>query len=62
MEQRALIRFFTLKGQNSEDIHTQPESVCVDEAPCIRTVYKWHKRFANGRRELFEDPRSGRRS
>jgi hypothetical protein len=60
MEQRAVIRFFNLKGSSPRDIHTKFESVYGDEALCLRGVYKWYERFLQGRTELFENPRSGR--
>jgi hypothetical protein len=60
MEQRAVIRFFTLKGSSPRDIHTELESVYGDEALCLRAVYKWYESFLQGRTELFDNPRSGR--
>jgi transposase len=58
MEQRSVVRFFTLKGLSSRDIYTELESMYMDEALCLCTVYKWHRRFMQGRTELFDDPRS----
>jgi hypothetical protein len=60
MEQRAVMRFFTLKGLSPKDVHTEFESVYMDEALCLRTVYKWQEGFIQGRTELFDNPRSGR--
>jgi hypothetical protein len=60
MEQRAVIRFFTLKGLSPVDIHAELDSVYGEEALCLRAVYKWYDRFHQGRTELFDDPRSGR--
>jgi hypothetical protein len=60
VEQRAVVGFFTLKGLNPKDIHTELESVHMAEALCLRTIYKWHKHFIQGRTELLDDPRSGR--
>jgi transposase len=60
MEQRAVVRFFTLKGMSPKYIHTELESVYMDEALCLCTVSKWHKRFMQGRTEPFDDPRSSR--
>jgi hypothetical protein len=54
-----VVRFFTLKSLNPKDIHTELESVYMNESLCLRTVYKRHKRFMQGRTELFDDPRSG---
>jgi transposase len=60
MEQRAVVRFVTLKSLSLKDIYTELESVYMDQALCLHTVYKWHERFMQGRTELFDDPRSGR--
>jgi hypothetical protein len=60
IEQRAVAYFFTLNGLSLKDIHTEYESVQIDEALCLQTVYIWHKHFMQGRSELFDDPRSGR--
>jgi hypothetical protein len=60
MEQRAVIRFFTLKGSSPRYIHTELEYVYGDDALCLRAVYKWYERFLQGRTELFDNPRSGR--
>jgi hypothetical protein len=53
---RRNVSFFTLKGLSPKDIHTELESVYRDETLCVCTVYKWHKRFMQGRTELFDDP------
>jgi transposase len=60
MEQRAVIRFFTLKGLPSRAIAAELESVYAGEALALSTVKKWRKRFAQGRTALCDDPRSGR--
>jgi hypothetical protein len=60
VEQRVVIRFFTLKGSSPRDIHPELESVYGDEALCLRAVYKWYERFLQGRMELFDNPRCGR--
>jgi hypothetical protein len=54
-----MVRVFTLKGLSPKEIHTELESVYMDEAFCLRTVYKWYKHFMQGRTELFDDLRSG---
>jgi hypothetical protein len=56
MEQRAVVRFFTLKGLSPRDIHIELESIYMDEALCLRIVYKWHELFTQWRTELFDDP------
>jgi hypothetical protein len=60
IEQRAVVHFFTFKGINPGDIHDELVSVYGSDALVLRTLYKWHKCFAQGRTELFNDPRSGR--
>jgi hypothetical protein len=60
IRQRAVVHFFTLKGLNPKDIYTELESVYMNESLYLRTVYKWHKRFMQGRTELFDDSQSGR--
>jgi transposase len=59
MEQRPVVRFFTLKGLSPEDVHTELESKYMDEALDLRTIYKWYERFMRRRIKLFDDPRSG---
>jgi transposase len=60
IEQRAVIRFFTLKGLKSSAIWTELQSVYGPQAFSISAVKKWQKRFREGRSDLFDDPRSGR--
>jgi hypothetical protein len=48
------------KGLSPKDIHTELESVSIDEALCLRRVYKWREYFMEERTELFDDLRSGR--
>jgi hypothetical protein len=54
-----VVRLVTLKGLSPRDLHIELETVYMDEALCLRTVDKWHKRFMQGRTELFDDRRSG---
>jgi transposase len=60
MEQRAVVRFFTLKGLSPRDIHAELQSVDGNVVLCLRAVYKWHDRFMQGKMELFDNPRAGR--
>jgi hypothetical protein len=55
-----MLSFFILKGLSPKDLHTALEPVYMDDALCLRTVYKLDDRFVQGRTELFDDPRSGR--
>jgi transposase len=59
MEQRAVIRFFTVKGLKSRDIHAELMSVYGGNALAIAPVKKWRKRFREGRTDVFDDPRGG---
>jgi hypothetical protein len=60
MEQRAVIRFLTLKGLGVQQIHSELESVYHKEVLTLSTVYKWSARFRVGRTKLSNDPRSRR--
>jgi transposase len=60
MEQRAVVRFYTLKGVKSKKICMKLTAVYGTESLALATVKKWRLRFSQGRRDLFDDPRSGR--
>jgi transposase len=60
MEQRAVLRFLSLKGLNPQQIHSELEPVYHEDALALPTIYKWHARFHDGRTELSDEPRSGR--
>jgi transposase len=60
MEQRAVVRFLTLKKLSARDITAELEGVYEHEALSLSAVKKWCKRFVNGRITLEDDPRSGR--
>jgi transposase len=60
MEQRAVIRVFTLKGLKAKPIQAELESVYGTDACKLSMVKKWRSRFLQGRTTLFNDPRSGR--
>jgi hypothetical protein len=62
MEQRAVIRFFTLKGLKAKEIRAEPESVYGTEALTLSTLKKWGKRFHKGRTDLIDDRRPESRS
>jgi hypothetical protein len=38
-----MVRFFTLKDLSPKDIHTEFESVYIDEVLCLCTIYKWRE-------------------
>jgi hypothetical protein len=60
MEQRSMIRFFTLKVPNARAIHTERNSVYGREASALPTVKKWWGRFHQGKTDLFDDLGPGR--
>jgi transposase len=60
MEQRAVIRFLTLKGLHAVAIVAELRCVYKEDALAIATVKKWYKRFVEGRTSLCDSPRSGR--
>jgi transposase len=60
MEQRAVLRFLTLKGLNPQQIRSEFESVYHEDALALPTIDKWHARFRDVRAELSDDPTSGR--
>jgi hypothetical protein len=62
MEQRAVIRYYTLKGTDPARIHAKLLSIYNEGALKRSAVYKWHKRFVESRTDLGDDPQSGRPS
>jgi hypothetical protein len=58
--QRAVIRFFSLKGLKAKGIQDELESVYGTDACKLLMVKKWRLRFLQGRTTLFDDPRFGR--
>jgi transposase len=60
MEQRALIRFLTLKKLSARDVTAELEGVYGRELLSFSVVKKWCKQFANGRITLKGDPRPRR--
>jgi hypothetical protein len=60
MEQRAVIRFFILKGIKAKEIRAELESVYGSEALALSTMKKWRKCFQEGRTDLIDDRRPGR--
>jgi transposase-like protein len=60
MEQRAVIRFLTLKGFLASPISAEFKSVHETEAVALVTVKKWRTRFAERRPSRYDNPRCGR--
>jgi hypothetical protein len=58
MEQRAVTRFFTLKGLKARAIHAELVSVYLEDALALATVKKWHKQLRRkGVVEIIPMPR-----
>jgi hypothetical protein len=60
MEQRAVVRFLTLKKLSAKDVRTEFEAVYGHQAFSLSAVKKWRKHFANRSIPLGDDPMSGR--
>jgi hypothetical protein len=60
MEQRAFVRFLTLKKLSAREIMTQLQSVYGHKAFSLPGVKKLGKRFVNGRITLEDGARSER--
>jgi hypothetical protein len=61
MEQRTAICLFTLKEMKARAIQTELELVYGPDALAPLTVKKWRRRSHQGRTDLLDDPRSGKR-
>jgi len=48
-EQRAIIKFFSAKGENCVNIHSELVSVCGDSALDYSNVNRWMAKFKKGR-------------
>jgi hypothetical protein len=59
MEQRAVIRFLTLKGLHASAIAAELKVINEPEALALYAVKKWRRRFAEGRTSRYDDPRRG---
>jgi hypothetical protein len=60
MEERAVIRFFMLKGLKTRVTHAKLESVYDPEVLALPTMKKWQGLPPQGRTDLFDSPKSGR--
>ena len=58
--QCAVIKYLSLKGLTSRQIHDNMVSTLEDPASSYATVKKWAAEFRRGGNLLEEDPRSGR--
>jgi hypothetical protein len=59
MEQRAVVRFLTLKKPSAKCIRVESEKVDANEVLCLSAVKKWRRRLANAKITLKDDPRLG---
>ena len=60
LEQRAAIKFCVKNGFSRIKIIEYMTNVYGDAAPKMTAIYKWFKRFEEGREALTDDERSGR--
>jgi hypothetical protein len=60
IEQRAIIRFFSLKELKAREIQKELESMYGPEALALSAAKKSRKRFQKGRTDLRDDSSSGR--
>ena len=60
LEFRAVIHFLVLRNEPTTRIVSMIAETYGDSAPSQRFVYKWARRFRDGRESLRDDPRSGR--
>jgi len=61
-EQRGVIRFLWSKGVTGAEIHRRLSAQYGDSALPRRSVYKWIKRFQQGRTSVKDEERAGRPS
>jgi hypothetical protein len=59
-EQRAVIRFFMFRVMKARVIHSELEPAYGPEALAPLGMKTWRKPFRQGRRDMFDLPRSGR--
>ena len=59
-EVRAVIRFLNAKHVSPTEIHTQLVEVYGEHVMTKCHVYKWCKKFSEGRESICDEPRSGR--
>ena len=59
-EFRSVIHYCFLREMNAKDIFAEMKSAYKGNTPGESTIYKWLKRFKEGRETLDDDPRSGR--
>lgn len=60
IENRAIIKFFVLKGLPATEIHAEMVNVLRESAPSLATVTRWVNEFKHGRTSIEDVPRRGR--
>lgn len=61
-EQRAVIKFCTNTGMTPSDTYKFMARASGEHKACRSLVYKWHRRFTDGRTTIEDDSRCGRPS
>ena len=61
-EQRINLKFLVKLGKTATESLNLLQQVYGDDAMSRTRVFEWHKRFANGREDVEDDPKSGRPS
>jgi len=61
-EVRSVIRFFTVRGETTAEIHWQLVSVYGTNVMDVSNMRRWVKEFKEGREDVFDEKRSGRPS
>lgn len=59
-EQRTIIKFCAATGKTPVDTMKMLSEATGKPSVCRSIVYKWHKRFSDGRNSVKDDARSGR--
>ena len=62
LEQPINLKFLVCLGKTPTEILNLLNQVYVDNAMSRPGVFKWHKRFKDGRKKVEDDPRSGKPS
>jgi transposase len=62
MEQRVNIKFCVKLGKTPTETYEMLQTVYDNEALSHSSVFEWFKRFKDRRKDLQDDPRSGRPS
>ena len=59
-EQRVCIKFCVKLGRNVEETFEMLRTAFVVQCLSCARIFKWHKRFKEGRDSVDDNPRSGR--